>query len=311
MKLKTSQKVKKDTRAVLLMLLVLLLGTEVKGQTQQFSYTQYMDNLTPLNPAYSLLDKAGSVNMLGRKEWVGVDGAPTTFLFNGNIPIPSISAAAGAIVLNDQFAIERQTEVNAFFAKSIQLGAESHLGVSLNAGIRNYVANYSQLAANDPVFATDVRQTKPNVGFGVLYYTDWYYLGVSVPELTFTSLGTASIQTNNNFINHYYFSGALITDIDEDIKFKPATLFSYASGVPLVADFSGTFYLKETLGLGVNYRTNNEMAGIITVNVSSFHVGYSYQFGTTSNNLGGANIPTHEVTLSYRLGKTSGNAKLL
>src|ERR1700744_5158477 len=98
MKLKTSQKVKKDTRAVLLMLLVLLLGTEVKGQTQQFSYTQYMDNLTPLNPAYSLLDKAGSLNMLGRKEWVGVDGAPTTFLFNGNIPIPSISAAAGAIV---------------------------------------------------------------------------------------------------------------------------------------------------------------------------------------------------------------------
>jgi type IX secretion system PorP/SprF family membrane protein len=311
MKLKKSHKVNRGASVILLLLIGVLAAVKVKAQTQQFSYTQYMDNLTPLNPAYSLLDKAGSLNMLGRKEWVGVDGAPTTFLFNGNIPIPSISASAGAIVLNDQFAIERQTEVNAFFAKSIQLGSEAHLGVSLNAGIRNYVANYSQLAANDPVFATDVRQTKPNVGFGVLYYTDWYYLGVSVPELTFTSLGTASVQNSNNFINHYYFSGALITDIDEDIKFKPATLFSYASGVPLVADFSGTFYLKETLGLGINYRTNNEMAGIITVNVSSFHVGYSYQFGTTSNNLGGANIPTHEVTLSYRFGKTSGNAKLL
>ncbi len=311
MKLKKSHKVNRSAGVVLILLIGILSSGSVKGQTQQFSYTQYMDNLTPLNPAYSLLDKAGSLNMLGRKEWVGVDGAPTTFLFNGNIPIPAINAAAGLIVLNDQFAIERQTEVNAYFAKSIQLGPEAYLGVSLNAGVRNYVANYSQLAANDPVFATDVRQTKPNVGFGVMYYTDWYYLGVSVPELTFTSLGTASIQNNNNFINHYYFSGALITNIDEDIKFKPATLFSYASGVPLVADFSGTFYLKETLGLGVNYRTNNEMAGIITINVSSFHVGYSYQFGTTSNNLGGANIPTHEVTLSYRFGKTSGNAKLL
>jgi len=311
MKLKKSQKVNRSAGVVLILLIGILSSGSVQGQTQQFSYTQYMDNLTPLNPAYSLLDKAGSLNMLGRKEWVGVDGAPTTFLFNGSIPIPAINAAAGLIVLNDKFAIERQTEVNAYFAKSIQLGPEAYLGVSLNAGVRNYVANYSQLAANDPVFATDVRQTKPNVGFGVMYYTDWYYLGVSVPELTFTSLGTASIQNNNNFINHYYFSGALITNIDEDIKFKPATLFSYASGVPLIADFSGTFYLKETLGLGVNYRTNNEMAGIITINVSSFHVGYSYQFGTTSNNLGGANIPTHEVTLSYRFGKTSGNAKLL
>ena len=314
MKLKLSQMVNQNKRAAVqgvLLLLSLFIAAGVQAQTQQFSYTQYMDNLTPLNPAYSLLDKAGSVSMLGRKEWVGIDGAPTSFLFNGNLPISSIDAAAGLNVLNDNFAIEHQTEVNAYFAKAIQLGPQGYLGVSLNAGIRNYVANYSQLAANDPVFATDVRQTKPNVGFGVMYYTDWYYLGISAPELTFTSLGTASVQSNNNFVAHYYFSGALITNIDEDIKFKPATLFTYASGVPLVADFSGTFYLKETLGLGVDYRTNNEMAGIITINVSSFHIGYSYQFGTSSNNLGGANIPTHEVTLSYRFGKASGNNKLL
>jgi type IX secretion system PorP/SprF family membrane protein len=289
----------------------LTLATKVNAQNSQFSYTQYMDNLTPFNPAYSLLDKAASINTLARRQWLGVDGSPTTFLANVNIPLESIDGAAGLIVMNDKFAIEHQTEVNAYFAKAIQLSSKNFLSVSLNAGIRNYVANYSSLDATDPVFANDVRETKPNLGFGVMFYTDWYYVGISVPELTITSLGTASVQDNNNFKNHYYFSGALITDLDDDVIFKPATLVSYVQGVPLIADFSGTFILKQTLGLGVNYRTNNEMAGILTINVDNFHIGYSYQFGVASDNLGGFNMPTHEITLSYRFGKGAGKPKLL
>ncbi len=299
----------KKMRVITALLFVLFI-TESKAQQAAFTYNQYMDNLTPLNPAYSLLDKAASVNTLARRQFVGVEGAPTTFLINANVPFEDINASAGLFLSNDQFSIEHQTEVNAYFAKGIQLGPYQYLGVSLNAGIRNYVADYSSLGQSDPEFANNIRQTKPNVGFGVMYYSDWYYLGVSVPELTITSLGTASVQGSNNFRNHYYFSGALITDVAEDIKFKPATLFSYESGTPLLANFSGTFYLKEALGLGVNYATNNQVAGIITINVDGFHIGYSYQFGT-STNLGGVNIPTHEVTLSYRFGKGAANSKLL
>ncbi|MDN3583362.1 PorP/SprF family type IX secretion system membrane protein [Mucilaginibacter flavus] len=308
--MKSGYMIIKNTGATLLALFLLLTG-KVSAQTQAFSYTQYMDNLTPLNSAYSVLDKAGSVNMMARKQWVGIDGSPTTFQFNGNIPIASMGAAAGVIVLNDQFAIERQTEVNAYFAKSIQLGQKDFLAVSLNAGIRNYRANYSSLDANDPVFTNDVRQTKPNLGFAVMYYTDWYYVGVSVPELTITSLGTASVQNNRNFINHYYFTGAFIKDISEDIQVKPSILFSYARGVPLITDFSSMFYLKETLGLGATYRLNSEMAGIISFNFTRFHLGYSYQFGTSSENLGGVNIPTHEVTIGYRFGSGAVKPKLL
>ncbi|MGF7039075.1 PorP/SprF family type IX secretion system membrane protein [Mucilaginibacter lappiensis] len=294
-----------------LCLLLMVTGNRAVAQQQAFSYTQYMDNLTPFNPAYSLLDKAGSINTLARRQWVGVDGAPVTYLITGNLPIESINASAGVIVFNDQVAIECQTEANVYFAKGIQLDSRSILAVSINAGVRNYTANYSTLDATDPTFRNDVRGTKPNMGFGVMYYTDWYYLGVSVPELTITSLGTASVQDNTNFRNHYYFSGALITNVNEDIKFKPATLFSYAKGVPLTADISGIFYMKGTLGLGLNYRTDKEMSGILTLNINAFHVGYGYQFGTSSTNLGTFNNATHEISLSYRFGRWASDPKLL
>ncbi len=297
--------------ALSLCLLLIVTGTSAAAQQQAFSYTQYMDNLAPFNPAYSLLDKAGSINTLARKQWVGIDGAPVTYLINGNLPIEPIDAAAGLIVFNNQLAIEHQTEANAYFAKGIQLNSESHLAVSLNAGLRNYTANYSSLDSNDPIFRNDVRGTSPNIGFGVMYYTNWYYLGISAPELTITSLGTASIQNSTNFRSHYYFSGALLSDINEDIKFKPATLVAYAKGVPLVADISGTLYMKETLGIGINYRTDKTMAGILTINFNAFHAGYSYQLGTSSANLGGFNNATHEISISYRFGNGATNPKLL
>jgi len=308
----TKLSIKKGRLSVLVFILpILLFVSNARAQQSAFTYTQYMDNLTPLNPAYSLIDKAGSVSTLARKQLVGINGSPVTFLFTGNLPIESINGAAGLIILDDQIAIEQQTEVNAYFAKAIQLGLNDYLAVSLNAGLRNYVAAYTLVSPDDPTFRNDIRQTKPNLGFGVMYYTDKYYIGLSLPELTITSLGTASVQNSINFANHYYLAGALLTDLNEDIKFKPATLISYTRGAPLTGDFSGIFYLKDILGIGGDYRTSKQMAGILTINADGFHIGYSYQFNVGSNDLGGFNLPTHEVTLCYRFGKATVNPKLL
>lgn len=281
-------------------------SNRLMAQQQIYAYSQYADNLTPINPAYSMLDRAGSLNLMGRKQFIGINGAPTSLLFSGSLPIESIGGAAGIYVLNDQIAIEKQFEVNAFFAKAIQLTAYDYLAVSFNAGIRNYNANYSSLDTyDDGQFKDDVRETKPNIGFGVMFYSDKYYVGVSLPELSIRSLGTASVQQANYLKNHFYFSGAYLANLGEDIKFKPSTLVSYVNGSPLLADFTGTIYLKEQLGIGAGYRTNKRASGIVSVITDTFKVGYSYQFGTSSNNLGGFNTTIHEVSLAYRFGKTS------
>jgi type IX secretion system PorP/SprF family membrane protein len=310
--MKPSFRNSKTTR-LLVSLLVLLFGAQVSSAQQFSSYTQYMNNLTPLNPAASLLDKAGSVSAVLRKQWTGIAGSPSSFMANLNLPFESIGAAGGLTVLNDQFALEHLTEINAFFAKSVELSEGQYLAVSLNAGVRRYTANYSSLDAIDPQFKYDVRETKPNIGFGILYFTDSYYLGVSVPEFTTRGLGTASATNNSNFRSHYNFSGAyLFGQKDDDIRVKPAVLGTYSKDVPFIADFSATMYLKSTIGIGANYRTNNEMAGILSFTSDSFKLGYSYQFGTSSSNVSrGFNNNTHEVTFTYRFGSHLSERGLL
>lgn len=269
---------------------------------QTFSYTQYMNNLTPINSAYSLMDNDGSFNMLARKQWAGINGAPTTLFFNGNIPLEKINGSAGLIFENDKFGPESLTEINAFYAQSVKIGDDVFLALSLNAGFKNYVANYSGLDPNDPAL-TDVRENKPNLGFGVLFYTPAFYIGVSVPELTIRNLGEASLLDNNYFRNNYFFTAGITAKLSEGIKFKPAALVSYTRGVPLITDMSGTFVFGDFLGVGLNYRTNTDAALIISTDFSLFHVGYSYQFSTSGSTIGGYNNATQEITIGIRFGK--------
>jgi type IX secretion system PorP/SprF family membrane protein len=290
---------------------LLLLSTYYASAQQTFSYTQYMNDLTPLNPAYSLLDKAGSVNSLLSKRFVGISGAPTTFLFDANFPIEPVDGAAGIIVKNDAIAIESLTEVNAYFAKAVQLTDQNFLSVSISGGFSKYVANYSQLANDDPEFnGNDVRQTEPNLGFGVMFYSSNYYIGLSVPDLSVRNLGVASYQAESTYFkNNYYLSGAIIDSLSDDVKWKPAALVIYSSGVPVVANVSATIYLQNVLGIGASYRTDKQFAGILTYSFDQFRFGYSYQVGTSSNNLGAVNAATHEVTLSYRFGPGSATPR--
>ena len=274
---------------------------------QTFSYTQYMNNLTPINPASSLMDNEGSLNLLARKQWVGIAGAPTTLFFNGNIPIENTKASIGGIVENDQFAVENLTEINVYFAQSVRIGDEQFLSASLNAGFRNYATSYAQLDPTDPVLRDDVRENKPNAGFGVMYYSKFYYLGVSVPELTIRNLGQGSLLDNNYFRNNYFFTAGATLKVSDGIQIKPSALLSYTRGVPFVADISSTLVLKRVLGIGLNYRTDNEVALIVTTNFPNFNIGYSYQFGATATTLAGYSNATQEITLSYRFGKPGEN----
>ena len=61
---------------VLLLILGLGLGT-LEGHSQQDpQYTQYMYNMNIVNPAYAGSRGTLSMGLLGRLQWVGIEGAP-------------------------------------------------------------------------------------------------------------------------------------------------------------------------------------------------------------------------------------------
>ncbi len=283
------------------MLCFMFLGlTSVHGQ-QAFSYTQYMNDLTPINPASTLFDGDGGFNLLARKQWAGIVGAPTTLFFDGNLPIKATNGTAGFVFENNKFGPENLTELNGFYAQSVRLGWEQYLALSLNVGLRSYTANNTQLDPTDKALGPDINQSKPNLGFSVLYYSKTAYVGLSVPELTIRNLGKASVTNNNYFRNNYFLTAGITQELSEGIKIKPALLVSYTRGLPLITDISAMASFNDVFGVGLNYRTNNEAALIVSTDFLLFHVGYSYQFGVSGTTIGGFTNTTQEITIGYRL----------
>jgi len=292
-------------KSVFLTSVLFLTGSTLYAQ-QATSFTQYHDNQVPFNTAYSLLDKAGAVNLNSRKQWTGIEGAPYTFQVNGSLPIESINGAAGLSLTYDKFNIEKLTEVSAFFAKAVQLSEHDFFAASFNAGFRNYIASYSEVDPNDVSFRDDIRETIGTVGLGLMLYSpEKYYIGASLPRLSIRSLGTASAEEDRNYSNTFYFSGAYLFTLNEDVKLKPATMVAYSRSFDTQADISATVYLKDKFGFGVNYKTTDEIAGILSITLNyNVKIGYSYQTAFGNDNIGRISNGSHEISIGFRFGKT-------
>jgi type IX secretion system PorP/SprF family membrane protein len=292
-------------------LLVAIIVITHETRAQVYNSSQYMNNLTPVNAAYSLLREGGSLTTSIKKQWINLPGSPTNFNLEAQTTIPSMGAATGITISDYSLAIEHLTEVNAFVAKSIQLSEKYKLGVAINAGIKRYVANYSSIDSTDPLFVNDINQNSPNVGFSVMLYSDNFYVGLSMPKFSIKSLGTASIDNPYYLKNHYNIAAACLLDISQGVVFKPSALITYVSGAPIKSDLAGTFYFNRAIGMGMNYRSNSKMSGMLSFVFNSFKVGYSYQFGAISSNLGGSGFSTHELALTYNFGGRSSKDNLL
>ncbi len=281
---------------------------------QHFSYGQYMDNMGPFNPSWYLSDASdGSVNAVVRKQWVGIDGAPTTMVLNGHLPFHSINAATGLHLSYDSFGPEKLINLVTFFAKSVRLSEnETYLSASLSAGISRYEALYSGLDGIDPHFREDILETSGILGLGLMYYRpENFFVGFSAPQLSFQELGIGSKRAEQHYNTPYYFMAGYLANLGDSFKIKPVVMGTRIKGLPNSVDVSATLYIQDALGLGLSYGTNKEMGTQLSFYASgNLRLGYSYQFGTESYGRSNKGNNTHEIGLGYRFGKELGK-KLL
>ncbi|MCX2486112.1 PorP/SprF family type IX secretion system membrane protein [Pedobacter sp. MR2016-24] len=292
------------TRIYAVLFIFLLGGSNLTFAQQQFTYTQYIDNVVPMNPAWSLTRGGSEVNILGRKQWMNVEGAPSTFMANGFTSIDNINATVGFNLLSDKVAVENLTEFSLFFAKAVRLDDELYLSAAMNAGFRRYNAAYSALDPDDPTLVnSDIRENKGSIGAAVMIYIPGkFYAGVSLPRLSFEDLGTGSVNRVANYKNFYFFNIGYTHALTDEFSWDNAAVMAYTANVPLQADFSSKIWVKDALGLGFNYRTNNELGVLTSFKTGNLNIGYSYQFGFGQSKVAGFNGATHEITIGLRFG---------
>ncbi|MER3317446.1 MAG: type IX secretion system membrane protein PorP/SprF [Allomuricauda sp.] len=260
---------------------------------QDSQYTQYMYNTQVVNPAYAGSREVLSFGLLGRKQWVNLEGSPETGTFTMNSPIGLYdNMGLGLSIVYDKIGPAVESNVVVDYSYSINLSYNTKLAFGVKAGLDMLDVDYTKLTLseqNDPYFQSNVdNELQPQVGAGLYLNNDKFYAGLSVPNFLntkhFDESSLENADTDDIAIErlHYYFISGYVFDLNENLKFKPATLVKYVSGSPLQWDLSANFLINEKFTLGASYRWSASVSALAGFQISnSIFAGIGYDYQTT------------------------------
>ncbi len=296
-------------KKLLSVLIVFAFAKAVTAQ-QDPQYSQYMYNPLVINPAYAGNRGVTSIVGLHRSQWVGLDGAPGTQSLSINAPIQNSRVGLGLSVVNDALGPTDETYFAADFSYSIPVSYNGKLSLGLKAGAHILNVDFQQLNALDPDFLLQNNidnQLSPTVGIGAYYHTDKFYIGLSAPNLLKTEHFDGSNNSNGSSAIaaeriHYFATAGYVFDINDNVKFKPATLVKVVSGAPLQVDLTANFLINEKLTLGAAYRWSAAVTGLVGFQISDqTMIGFAYDRETTELGDSTFNDGSYELFLRFEL----------
>jgi type IX secretion system PorP/SprF family membrane protein len=285
---------------------VLVLTSMFNYAQQDAQFTQYMYNTININPAYAGSRGALSIFALHRTQWVGLDGAPVTNTFSMNTPLNESNLGLGISIVNDKIGPTQENTISADISYSIPTSESFKLSFGMKATANLFSLDVNKLnpVDNDPSLHDFNNKFTPNIGAGIYLHSDKAYVGFSIPNFIETNrYNDNEVAIFKEKINYYLIGGYIFT-ISNDIQFKPAGLLKIVQGAPIQADISGNFMFMEKLTVGVAYRWNAAISGMVGFQISEgLHIGYGYDLETT--HLDKYNSGSHEVFLRYDLFKNN------
>lgn len=271
--------------------------TTVFGQ-QDPQYTQYMYNMNVLNPAYAGSKGITSIGLLGRTQWVGVEGAPRTVTLSMHSPIGR-AVGIGLSVIHDEIGPVKEDNIYADFSYTIFTSSTGRLAFGLKAGVTFMDVRELEMVDPDPL-NIPIHKTSPNFGAGVYYYTDKFYVGLSAPNF----LETKHLEKEGGVVStasdkmHYFLTSGYVFDIADNLKLKPSTMIKATAGAPISVDLSLNLVVDEKVELGLSHRFDDSISALVGFQVNDdFRVGYAYDYTTTR--FGNFNSGSHEIMLLF------------
>lgn len=297
----------------LLFFIVIIVSITSSFGQQDPQYTHYMYNMNVVNPAYAGSRETLSIGVLGRTQWVGIDGAPQTITANVHAPVGR-NLGVGLSIIADEIGPVKEQNIFADVSYTIDTSEEGRLAFGLKGGLSFFNGDLDSLLAPDgttgvdPLLAEDVNETFPNIGAGVYYYTDKLYIGLSVPNILESEHFDNANGSKASEKMHGFLTAGYVFEINDNVDFKPAAMLKAVPGAPLSVDLTGNFLINGRFELGLAYRFDDSIDGLVSFLVTDdFRIGYSYDY--TLTDLQQFNSGSHEIFLQYDVNLSRKNLK--
>jgi len=280
---------------------VLMLAGWSSWAQQDSQYTMYMYNTININPAYAGSRGVLSLFGLHRSQWVGLDGAPVTNAASLNTPIGESNLGLGLSFVNDRIGPTTENQISADISYTIRTDEIHKLSFGIKGTANIFSLDRNKLTpqeASDPSLQSVRNDFSPNIGAGVYWHTDKYYIGLSVPNFIETDHWAENDRAINTERMNYYLIGGYVFELNPMWKLKPAVLAKAVTGAPLQMDVSLNTLFDDRFMLGAAYRWDAAVSFMAGFQITQgLFLGYGYDLETTR--LRNYNSGSHEIFLRY------------
>jgi type IX secretion system PorP/SprF family membrane protein len=317
---------RKMVRKGLIIFIVLFLS--LSGYAQQDpQYSFNMFNHMSINPGFAGSNGKICANGIYRKQWMGFDGAPTTMVFNADMPINSISSGVGLSIINDEIGFEKNINIKGSYAYKLDLGEGGNLGIGLSVGLLNrgidgdwetydYLENSNVDPLSDPAVPNAESHMVFDMDFGLFYRVmlsdNLLYAGLSTTHITQPKFKFSNEKVPFLKRHYYLTAGYYYTLPAPQWEVKPSFMIK-SDGVTNQYSFNANIYYEKKYWAGATYRVNE--AAIILVGFtlpmssSALDVGIAYDIQMSQ--LSHYNSGSIEIMLKYCFNVSGSNGNTI
>ena len=316
----------------------LFMMTSAMVSAQQLGqFSQYVQNQMLLNPAATGIFDYTDINLSMRRQWTGIDNAPSTMYASVNArlggggktpnygPMLRISTGKpmsvepratrgvyhglGGYLMNDEYGAFRNLSGKLSYALHLPLGEKFHVSLGAGLGVSNLAFDQTKVQLTESAdntynnfIANGTSGTFFDANAGVYLYSEKFFLGYSTNQLFGDQISFGDKLGSADLQIHHFATLGYTIAAGENLTFTPSAMFKLMSPTPGTIDVNLKAEYRERFWAGVSYRHNDAIVPMIGFNINNtYKFGYSYDL--TTSNLGNYNNGSHEVLLGIMLGR--------
>jgi type IX secretion system PorP/SprF family membrane protein len=312
---------------------------------QRPHYTQYILNNYIVNPAISGIENYVDLKLSMRKQWVGIEGAPSTFYVTAHGPIGKTDEkqtptsfdmkgenprgkryweeytaskphhGIGLNIMNYKTGYISRFYATASYAYHMPVSAKTNLSAGFGLGLSGTSIDRSKIELANPfdpaviTFTGESNKISPELNAGLWLYSADYFAGISAQQIIPSNfILTDSSLGKSTTVPHLFATAGYRFFLTEDLTALPSVMLRYISSMPLYKDVNLKVQYQDRLWLGGSYRFNEGFAFMGGVNISqTVNIGYSYDINNANYLLSSMQRGTHEIVIGFLINNTYGD----
>ncbi|SMO51800.1 type IX secretion system membrane protein, PorP/SprF family [Saccharicrinis carchari] len=280
-------------------LVYVVLFAQHRASPSGYMQTQYF-----INPAYSATSNTMAVNLMARKQWWGIEGAPTSYRLAAYSPINNTLMSVGGALSLEEYGVYKAYMAIISYAYLLKISPVTFLSLGINTNVHSHQIAFNELKLvnnNDPYFSNaSESETQVNMASGAFLYSRKFYLGFSVSNLLEATKVLRSYEPDQmHQKRQFYMTMGYTFRPNQEIGIRPSFLSQYQKQDAYSLTGGVQLIYKDLFWVGAAYSKGGWMGSLINLKVQKdFWIAYAFDFAVGNNLINRSN---HEIAISCNI----------